>query len=129
MAAGGYVLRLLTLAAGMSAVCYGYQVLLGGQDPAHNPHLFAFVFPVRYFVFAAIFLTATVSLAAAARMANGCRGGVLRLPRLRHRTAAAGLRGGVDPGAVVPAGPRRPPGPVGERALLAGRARRAGGAA
>ena len=61
-AAADFLWKLLALAAGMSAVCYGYQVLLGCQDPAHNPHPFAFVFPVRYFVFAVLFLGATVFL-------------------------------------------------------------------
>ena len=54
-----YLWRLLAVAAGLSGVVYGYQVLLGQQDPAHFPPTFAFVFPVRYFVFGAIFLTAT----------------------------------------------------------------------
>ncbi len=61
-AVGDFCLRLLTLAVGMSAVVYGYQVLLGGQDPAHHPHPFAFEFPVRYFAFAALFLAATTLL-------------------------------------------------------------------
>ena len=50
-----YLGRLLTVAAGISAVSYGYQLLLGGTDPAHP---YAFGFPWRYFAYGATFLTA-----------------------------------------------------------------------
>lgn len=54
-AVGRYVLRLLTVAAGLTAVGYGYQLLLGNGDPAHP---YALHFPVRYFLYGATFLTA-----------------------------------------------------------------------
>ena len=55
-AVGLYALRLLAVAAGISAVCYGYQLLLHNGDPARP---YAFAFPVRYFLYGATFLTAT----------------------------------------------------------------------
>ena len=58
-AVGSYLSRLLTLAAGVSAVTYGYQVLLHAGDPAQ----FVFAFPTQYFGFAAAFLTAATLLA------------------------------------------------------------------
>ena len=54
---GWYLARLAAVAAGLTAVIYGYQILLGSSDPAHpnplTPH-----FPWRYFEYGAVFLTA-----------------------------------------------------------------------
>ena len=50
-----YLLRLLVLGAGLSAVTYGYQILLGGPEPVHP---YAFYFPWKYFAYGAVFLTA-----------------------------------------------------------------------
>lgn len=58
--AAAYLLRLLLVAAGLSAVLYGYQTLLGSPDPAHGR--FDFQFPTRYFTYGAVFLTATTLL-------------------------------------------------------------------
>ena len=53
-----YLMRLLAVAAGLTAVCYGYQLLLGSSDVEH-PNRFVPVFPWRYFLYGATFLTAT----------------------------------------------------------------------
>ncbi len=52
-----YVARLVTVAVGLSAVVYGYQALLDTSASR-----FIFHFPVRYFLYGAIFLTATTWL-------------------------------------------------------------------
>ncbi len=57
-----FLLRLLLVGAGLSAVLYGYQLLLGSPDPVHHPSRFSFIFPTRYLVYGAIFLTATTLL-------------------------------------------------------------------
>ena len=54
--AGGYLLRWLAVAVGLTAVCYGYQLLLGTSDPHSNP--FVPQFPWRYFFYGTAFLTA-----------------------------------------------------------------------
>ena len=59
--AASYLRRLLMVAAGLTAVCYGYQLLLGSSDPEH-PSRFVPVFPWRYFFYGAVFLTATTWL-------------------------------------------------------------------
>lgn len=61
-ALGGYAGRLLLVAAGLVAVLYAYQVLLGSPDPVHIPSRFTLTFPTRFFVYGAIFLTATAVL-------------------------------------------------------------------
>ena len=61
-ATANYLGRLLLFACGMSAVVYGYQVLLGSPDPILYPSRFTFQFPTLYFAYGAIFLTATTLL-------------------------------------------------------------------
>ncbi len=60
-AGGWYVARLLTVAVGLLAVCYGYQLLLGSSDPA-SPSRFVPQFPWRYFFYGTVFLTASTVL-------------------------------------------------------------------
>ena len=50
-----YLLRLLVVGAGLSAVTYGYQLLLGGPEPARP---YAFYFPWEFFSYGAVLLTA-----------------------------------------------------------------------
>ena len=54
---GWYLLRLITIAAGLTAVIYGYQLLLGSPDPSH-PSWTIPQFPLRYFEYGAVFLSA-----------------------------------------------------------------------
>lgn len=49
-----YAARLLAVAAGLSATTYGYQLLLGGADPAHP---YAFSFPKQYVAYGVFLLT------------------------------------------------------------------------
>ncbi len=58
VSAGSFAWRLGALGVGISAVLYGYQVLLGSPDPAHYPSAYAYQFPARYFAYGAILLLA-----------------------------------------------------------------------
>jgi hypothetical protein len=58
--AGFYLLRLCLVGAGICATSYGYQAILGSSDPEVSR--FAFQFPIHYFLYGAVFLTATTLL-------------------------------------------------------------------
>jgi hypothetical protein len=58
--AGLYFLRLCLVAGGISATTYGYQVILGSPGPGIGRY--AFQFPTHYFLYGAVFLTATTFL-------------------------------------------------------------------
>lgn len=60
----GFALRAAAVVVGLSAVVYGYQVLLGEGDPGQ----FRYVFPIRYFLYGLTFLTATAFLRSRAWM-------------------------------------------------------------
>ena len=53
-----YAWRLVAVAAGLSAVVYGYQLLLSAPDAAGYPGTLRPYFPTRYFEYGAVFLTA-----------------------------------------------------------------------
>lgn len=61
---GDLLRRAAAVTAGLSAVVYGYQVILGGTDPGR----FQFQFPTRYVVYGMVFLAATAFLRARAWM-------------------------------------------------------------
>lgn len=60
----GYALRILAVTAGLSAVVYGYQVILGEGDPGR----FRLGFPTRYFWYGLIFVTAATWIRSRAGM-------------------------------------------------------------
>ena len=62
-AAAGYALRLLAVAVGLSAIVYGYGLLLSAPDAAGYPTALKPYFPTRYFEYGAVFLTAATLFA------------------------------------------------------------------